>query len=122
MKGDNSPSIRKSDIESFLFPLPPLPEQQRIVSRIESLFAKLDAARDKLQQVLDTQEARRAAILHEAFTGRLTGHKGSAECRGKREKEGAQNKPYPLSRTVSKSRTLCFRQFNNPDTFKIDVW
>ncbi|WP_337544038.1 restriction endonuclease subunit S [Acidaminococcus timonensis] len=91
MKGDNSPSIRKSDIESFLFPLPPLPEQQRIVSRIESLFAKLDAARDKLQQVLDTQEARRAAILHEAFTGRLTGHKGSAECRGKREKEGAQN-------------------------------
>ena len=31
-------------------------------------------------------------------------------------------KPYPLSRTVSKSRTPCFRQFNNPGTFKMDVW
>ena len=32
------------------------------------------------------------------------------------------DKPYPLSRTVSKSRTPCFRQFNNPGTFKMDVW
>lgn len=83
--------VNKAKMGKCIIPLPPLPEQQRIVARIESLFAKLDAARDKLQQVLDTQEARRAAILHEAFTGRLTGHKGSAECRGKREKEGAQN-------------------------------
>ncbi|SDX34357.1 hypothetical protein SAMN05216495_1249 [Acidaminococcus fermentans] len=33
-----------------------------------------------------------------------------------------RGKPYPLSRTVSKSRTPCFRQFNNPGTFKMDVW
>ena len=45
MKGDNSPSIRKDDIERFPFPLPPLSEQQRIVDRIESLFAKLDEAK-----------------------------------------------------------------------------
>lgn len=83
--------VNKAKMGKCIIPLPPLPEQQRIVSRIESLFAKLDAAQDKLQQVLDTQEARRAAILHEAFTGRLTGHKGSAECRGKREEEGLQN-------------------------------
>lgn len=83
--------VNKAKMGKCIIPLPPLPEQQRIVARIESLFAKLDAARDKLQQVLDTQEARRAAILHEAFTGRLTGHKGSAECRGKREEEKSQN-------------------------------
>ena len=52
--------------------LPPLAEQQRIVDRIESLFAKLDAARDKAQAVLDEYEQRRAAILHRAFTGELT--------------------------------------------------
>ena len=34
----------------------------------------------------------------------------------------SRSKPYPLSRTVSKSRTPCFRQFNNPGTFKMDVW
>ena len=54
------------------FPLPPLPEQKRIVHRIESLFAKLDKAKEKIQQVLDGAEMRKAAILHKAFTGELT--------------------------------------------------
>jgi len=83
--------LSKSKAEQILFPLPPLPEQQRIVARIESLFAKLDAAREKLQQVLDTQEARRAAILHEAFTGRMTGHKGSEEGRVQSAEGSSQN-------------------------------
>ena len=42
MKGDNSPSINKSDIDNWLFPLPPLTEQHRIVTKIEELFAQLD--------------------------------------------------------------------------------
>lgn len=53
-------------------PLPPLPEQQRIVERIESLFAKLDEAKEKAQAVVDGFEERKAAILHKAFTGELT--------------------------------------------------
>lgn len=72
MKGDNSPSIRKDDIENFLFPLPPLREQQRIVHHIESLFAKLDEAKEQAEAVLDGFEPRKAAILHKAFTGELT--------------------------------------------------
>ena len=42
MKGDNSPSINKSDIDNWLFPLPPLTEQHRIVAKIEELFVQLD--------------------------------------------------------------------------------
>lgn len=72
MKGDNSPSIRKGDIEKFVYPIPPLSEQHRLVARIESLFAKLDAAREKVQSVLDSHETRKAALLHDAFTGKLT--------------------------------------------------
>ena len=53
-------------------PLPSLPEQQRIVDRIESLFAKLDEAKQKAQNALDSFETRKAAILHKAFTGELT--------------------------------------------------
>lgn len=56
------------------FPLPPLAEQQRIVDRIESLFAKLDEAKEKAQDVVDGFEARKAAILHKAFTGELTNY------------------------------------------------
>lgn len=72
MRGDNSPSIRKDDIELFAYPVPPLSEQQRIVDRIESMFAKLDEAKEKAQAVLDSFETRKAAILHKAFTGELT--------------------------------------------------
>jgi len=53
-------------------PLPPLPEQQRIVERIESLFEKLDRAKELVQTALDSFEIRKAAILHKAFTGELT--------------------------------------------------
>lgn len=53
-------------------PLPPFAEQQRIVDRIESLFAKLDEAKQKAQDALDSFETRKAAILHKAFTGELT--------------------------------------------------
>jgi type I restriction enzyme S subunit len=52
--------------------LPPLPEQQRIVDRIESLFAKLDEAKEKAQAVVDGFKLRKSAILHQAFTGELT--------------------------------------------------
>lgn len=72
MKGDNSPSIRKGDIEGYAFPLPPLAEQQRIVDRIESLFDKLDQAKELVQSALDSFDTRKAAILHKAFTGDLT--------------------------------------------------
>ena len=42
MKGDNSPSINRGDIDNWLFPLPPLSEQHRIVAKIEELFTQLD--------------------------------------------------------------------------------
>ena len=54
------------------FPLPPLSEQQRIIERIEVLFAKLDEAKERLQEVADSFAVRKAAILHKAFTGELT--------------------------------------------------
>ncbi|MCL2250249.1 MAG: restriction endonuclease subunit S, partial [Oscillospiraceae bacterium] len=72
MKGDNSPSIRQENILAFAFPVPPLPEQNRIVARIESLFEKLDRAKELVQSALDSFETRKAAILHKAFTGELT--------------------------------------------------
>lgn len=59
-------------VKNYPMPLPPLSEQHRLVARIESLFAKLDAAKAKVQAVLDAHETRKAALLHDAFAGKLT--------------------------------------------------
>lgn len=71
-KGINLPRVSEKVILDAVFPLPHLDEQQRIVERIESLFAKLDEAKAKAEAVLDGFEIRKAAILHKAFTGKLT--------------------------------------------------
>lgn len=59
-------------VESIMIPLPPLEEQKRLIVLIESLFAKLDEAKEKAQAVVDGFETRKAAILHQAFSGELT--------------------------------------------------
>lgn len=59
-------------VRNYRVPLPPLAEQQRLVDRIESIFAKLDEAKEKAQAVVDGFELRKSAILHKAFTGELT--------------------------------------------------
>ena len=60
-----------SKLAEIFIPLPPLAEQKRIVSRIESLFSRLDEARAKAREVIDGFELWKSAILHKAFTGRL---------------------------------------------------
>lgn len=68
----NIANINTAKLGNCFIPLPSFPEQQRVVERIESLFAKLDEARQKVQDVLDSFETRKAAILHKAFSGELT--------------------------------------------------
>lgn len=70
--GSGMVHITIKPFKATTIPLPPLPEQQRIVDRIESLFAKLDEAKEKAQAALDSFETRKASILHKAFTGELT--------------------------------------------------
>ena len=68
----NQVSINQKQLSSLEIPLPPLSEQQRIVESIEELFAKLDEAKERLQEAAESFAVRKAAILHKAFTGELT--------------------------------------------------
>lgn len=73
VNGTTRLKLTQGEMLKIPFPLPPtLAEQQRIVNRIETMFAKLDQAQEKAQSVLDSFEPRKAAILNKAFTGKLT--------------------------------------------------
>lgn len=70
--GSAQPNLSAASVIKYMVPLPSILEQQRIVDRIESIFAKLDEAKEKAQAVVDGFELRKSAILHKAFTGELT--------------------------------------------------
>lgn len=61
--------------KDFYIPVPPLGEQQRIVERIESLFAKLDEVKEKVSDVVQLSEIRQLALINHLFTGELVGIK-----------------------------------------------
>jgi len=54
------------------FPLPPLPEQKAIVSKIEQLFSDLDNGVANLKKAQEQLKTYRQAVLKKAFEGELT--------------------------------------------------
>jgi type I restriction enzyme S subunit len=64
--------VKASVIERYGFPLPPLPEQHRIVAKIEELFTKLDAGVAELKKAKAQLQRYRQSVLKDAFSGKLT--------------------------------------------------
>lgn len=71
-RGNSPPSVQDGDVRSQRIPLPPLGEQQRIVSRIEELFSEIDEGERALQRVGRLVERYRQSVLKAAVTGELT--------------------------------------------------
>ena len=59
-------------IEKQELSVPPLPEQERIVAKIEELFSQLDAAVAELKSVKEKLVIYRQAVLKEAFEGKIS--------------------------------------------------
>lgn len=68
----NQVSLNQKNLSDIPMPIPPLKEQQRIVDKIESLFEKLDKAKELIEEARDNFEKRKSAILEKAFRGELT--------------------------------------------------
>lgn len=84
------PSLRLSKVEALPFPLAPIPEQHRIVAKIEELFTKLDTGVEALKKIKAQLKRYRQAVLKYAFEGKLTEqwrqeHKGELEPASKGE-------------------------------------
>ena len=71
MKGDNSPSIRKGDLQGLIIPLPPLSEQSRIAAKIAQLFALLRKVETSTQQYAKLQTLLKSKVLDLAMRGKL---------------------------------------------------
>lgn len=69
-KSTTLPSLTKRDLLEIKIPLPPLPEQQRIVAKLDGLFAKIDKAIGLLEENIKHTKALMGSVLDEEF-GRL---------------------------------------------------
>ena len=69
--GDRPP-VKFDGIAAYEFALPPLAEQQRIVEKIETLFAELDKGEEALREVQKLLARYRQSVLKAAVTGTLT--------------------------------------------------
>ena len=65
-------AITGNQLKTFEIPLPPLPEQHRIVAKIEELFTKLDAGINELYKAQSQLKRYRQSVLKSAFEGKLT--------------------------------------------------
>lgn len=70
--GAAQPNISPADLAEFIAPLPPFPEQHRIVAKIEELFTRLDAGVEALKKIKAQLKRYRQAVLKHAFEGKLT--------------------------------------------------
>ncbi len=70
--GVNINNIRKEYIADMSFPLPPLPEQTRIVAKLDQLFGQLDQIKESLDKIRQLLKDFRQQVLTQAVTGKLT--------------------------------------------------
>ncbi len=93
------PTMNRNNLREIDVIVPPLPEQERIVARIEALLAHVNEARGQLQRVPEMMKQFRQGVLAEACSGRLT--------EGWREQH-SDEKPVQLPKTSNKKETEKF--------------
>lgn len=69
--GSSKEALTIDKINQFLIPLPPLEEQERIVQRVQELFAKIDLLEKTKQELDDLKAAFKNKMLSLAIQGKL---------------------------------------------------
>lgn len=70
--GTTVESVETGQLKKLPIPLAPLPEQKRIADKLDSVLARVDACRDRLDRLPALLKRFRQSILAAATSGRLT--------------------------------------------------
>jgi type I restriction enzyme S subunit len=70
--GIGQPNVNGTTLGKLKIPIPPLPEQEAIVAKIEELFSELDKGKEQLEIALAQLKVYRQSLLQAAFSGKLT--------------------------------------------------
>lgn len=65
--GSAQPNLSAASLRKFKIPLPPLPEQKRIVSKLDALFERIDKSMALLEENITHTESLTASALDEIF-------------------------------------------------------
>jgi type I restriction enzyme, S subunit len=97
-KGTTRPRVNLTIVRNIKVPYPPLPEQHRIVAKIEELFSELDNGIENLKKARQQLKTYRQAVLKYAFEGKLT-----KEWRAQQRQAG--NPPEPAGKLLEQIKT-----------------
>lgn len=70
--GNATPIFNRGSWDNMYFPLPPLAEQKRIVSKIDAIFSQLDQIDKEQKKLADNSIALRNRLLEHGIRGKLT--------------------------------------------------
>ncbi|GAA69182.1 restriction endonuclease subunit S [Pseudoalteromonas sp. BSi20429] len=74
-------NLNVDNVRRYKIPLPPLPEQKRIVEKLDSLLAQVDTIQQRLNNLPDIIKRFRQSVLAAAFSGKLTEQwRGDNDC------------------------------------------
>ena len=104
--GTTFKAITKDFLTGLKVDLPPLPEQHRIVAKIEELFSDLDNGIENLKQARGQLRVYRQAVLNWAFEGKLT------------EAWKKEHKPEPAEKLLEQIKQERERQYQK----QLDEW
>lgn len=65
------PRVKFENVSDYTFPLPPLPEQRRIVRKLDSLSERTNSVRNHLSPIVKLVVRMREAVLSKALNGTL---------------------------------------------------
>jgi type I restriction enzyme S subunit len=71
-KGVAQKNINQAILKDTIIPLPPLPEQQRIVAKLDTLFDQLEIIKTSIKNIPSLLKDFRQQVLTQAVTGKLT--------------------------------------------------